>query len=276
MVVALLALVPLAACDPYPPARRPGAAEVSVNVDADGSAYTQVFLDETRIRTTDELHAVGEGVGAALLPAADSLDTSVDPNGAGYPFAVVTASHAYRPGPTATVQIDARQAVAWLLAHGNTSVDLHIRLPVDDYESSLEPASVDKGSPFWSSITDASRAPVGTVVLTPNPWLSLAAAGSAGACVAALVLALVALLRRRRPPRRAVWFAVAALVCSIVLLPLAVRAADDVGVSGALHGAALHATATAAPWSLMLFALSIAVLAVAGSRRARPSAVAND
>ncbi|WP_421733446.1 hypothetical protein [Cellulomonas sp.] len=269
IVAALAAVVmaSLAACDPYGPSGQTDAVDIDVVVNTDGSTTAQVFLDDSAARSDAQLLTWGHAIGTRLFPAATSLAVRVEPNGAGYPFAVIDAPDVYEPGPHPRVSLDTRDAVAWILAQDATLVDVYVSAPGVPLTSSWEPSrGQDVAEWAWMDVSDATDAPVGVVVMSPEPWLGLLAVTLTALGAAVLVGAFVALRRRHRAV--AIALAGAALVTSLaVLLRGGANLPDNLGVAGVASNAWVQVAAIVTALAVLEIPAACTIVAAAVSQR---------
>lgn len=166
VLVILFLVLGLSGCEPYAPSGKPGSIDVDVDVEADGGAEVTVAADRTE-RSTAELRRLGRLVGDALLPP--GYRTKVEPNRGGYPFVVLHADDAYRPGRSVRYSFDARAMCRALFADGATEVSVSLGLP--DVPSRPDPGSRAAGDPFegfYWTVHQGDPGPTASVVMRPD------------------------------------------------------------------------------------------------------------
>lgn len=84
MLFAAVSALGLTGCDPYPSSGVADGVGVSVTLNAEGGAQTQLFLD-SHVRSHAELIRLGEQVAPRLFPTASGHTVVVDDNSGGYP-----------------------------------------------------------------------------------------------------------------------------------------------------------------------------------------------
>ena len=272
IVAALAAVVvaSLAACDPYGPSGQTDAVDIQVVVNTDGSTTAQVFLDDTAVRSDAQLLTWGHAIGTRLFPSATSLAVRVEPNGAGYPFAVIDAPDVYEPGPHPRVSLDTRDAVTWILAQDAELVDVYVDAPGIPLTATWEPSrGQDVAEWAWMDVADAADAPVGVVVMSPEPWIGLLAVTLTALGVAALIGAFVVL--RRRPRRHrviAITLASGAFVASLaVLLRGGANLPDNLGVAGVASNTWVEVAAIVTALAVLQIPAACIIVAAAASQR---------
>lgn len=274
VLFAAVAALGLAGCDPYPPSGVADGVEVTVMLNAEGGAETQLVLD-SRVRSHAELTRLGEQIAPLLFPAATGHTVVVDDNSHGYPFVKIFAAGVYKPGPEPKFSLDTRPTVSYLLGNGFRSVSLGVQAPLVPVTATWVPAGAeDRGAWSWNDIVSAAAAPSGSIEMAPEPWRAVLPLALTGGALGLTVLAGFALLRRHR-----VLTATTALgSCAIVLVGLftdaGVGQAENLGVPGYLSGAWLTAAGIipvlALPVGLVAFSLLVAALVF---RPARPRLV---
>lgn len=263
--VALTALA-LSGCDPSETSGRTDGVNLEVLVNADGSGTAQMYLDGTS-RSDVQLHAWGEAVGRRLFPDAASVDVRVDPNSGGYPFVVIEAPGLYQPGPAPKVALDTSDAVGWLLDNGTKNVDVYIDSPRVPVTSSwTPPRGQDEASWVWRGITTASAAPVGSMVLSPSPWLGVLPVLLTGVSGVLLVVSF-AVFRRRRRGLAMVFAAGAAVTAFGVLMGAGAVLPNNLGVAGVLPTGWVDAASVVTLLSLLFVPAAVVAFVLYAVRR---------
>lgn len=262
LAVAVALCMSLSACDPAPPSAE-DAVSLNVDLNADGSATANMFLD-CGPRGSAQLHAWGAAVGSRLFPSASSLDVGIDPNGGVCPFVVITAPGQYQPGPQPRASVDSRDAVSWLLSNGIKTVDVYLDSPRVPLTSSWTPArGADEQSWAWPDITAGSNAPFGEVRMAPEPLL-----GAVPPFLAAITLGLLVgslMFRRRRRALATVLVAVVVLGCAVDGALAGAVLPNNLGVAGVLSSGWVEVAAAAALVPLLAVPRALVLLVRAGA-----------
>lgn len=233
LVIAALAALVLAGCDPYPPARSADV-EAWIDIGADGVATTSVFLD-AEPRPEEELLAIADAWAAAITTPGATTETSVDDNGGGYPFAVVTTAGAFVPGDAPVVEVDTASAVAWSLAHGAETLTVSISVRSDAAPIAWLGNESRFGGGYWPAVSDAGEAPAGRIQITPHPSTSRLWA-IAVACTATLLLLVASgIAVVHRAAKRAARYAAALAGLSIAIAAMSpLRLLEEQQAAGSL------------------------------------------
>jgi uncharacterized membrane protein YbaN (DUF454 family) len=272
LVVALaaFAVLALSACDPSETSGRTNGVNLEVLVNADGSGTAQMYLDDAE-RSDAQLHSWGEAVGARLFPSATAVQVRVDPNSGGYPFVVIDAEGLYQPGPQPQVSLDTREAVGWLLANGTKTVDIYIDSPRVPLTSTwTPPRGADEFSWVWQGVTDGSGAPVGVIVMSPEPWLGILPVLLTVLAGVLLVLSFVA-FRRRTHRLVAMLLASAALIATgIVVMQAGAVLPNNLGVAGLASSTWVQVASLLTLLSLLLAPAAVVLLVLYAVWRPSP------
>jgi hypothetical protein len=261
--LALVAFSVLAACDPTPVPTERDRAEVSVVVGNNGSARADLLLPGLLSRS--DLERLAAEARTRLFSSGAAPTAHIDENGAGYPYVVVSAPRAYRPGPRPDFTFDATRLLSMLRPEGFTTVSLSVCGPLVplDIQASPEPDSGGR-CVFWADI--ALPGPTLRMTMHPSPasfwrevvWLSLAALFDAAGLL--LLLRKTAWTTRRRAAI-AFFGATSMALCIVGVSSAETVQADNLGVRGELSGILLKlgqaAPALVLPLGIAAVALSI-------------------
>jgi hypothetical protein len=258
-----------AGCDPFPSSGAPGAVAVDLSLDSQGGADVDLFLD-ARVRSNAELTALGEQIAPLLFPTASRRIIEIDDNSGGYPFVHIAAAGAYRPGRHPKFTFDARPAVTALLAEGFKSVDLNMGVPftvpsTDLLVPAADPRQQDTWA--WNVLASGSAAPVGSIVMAPNPWPSLIAIGLTPVSLALLGYSVLS-LRRRRQVSATMAAGTAGLAAVVIFVLSSVAAPENLGVIGYLSGGWQTTASVSTSVPILIVALAaLGVITTARSNR---------
>lgn len=264
-----------AGCDPVSVSRESDKAEVSVELRPDQAVHVELLLP-TRFNRRD-LERIGSEAAVALFGTDRSIQSSIEPNGAGYPFPVINVAHAYRPGKHPTFTVDTTTLQAVLRSETLPRMSLTVCGPDVPVAITATPPPTSQDiarCAYWPEVSSAPR-----VVVTMRPavshwWAELALVGFT--MVASLIALVVIVVSEDFTSRRrllAVSLALSCLVAGMIgIVTGAAVQGDNLGVHGALSGGALKVATEGMIVVLPLVAASIALLIVALTvRRPRPA-----
>jgi hypothetical protein len=273
ILAAAAAALGLTGCDPYSSSGVADGVGISVILNAEGGAQTQLFLD-SHVRSHAELIRLGKQVAPRLFPTASGHTVVVDDNSGGYPFVNISTSGVYEPGPQPQFSLDGRPAASFLLGNGFRSVDLYIQAPVVPVIAEWVPSgSEDSGTWRWNGLVAGAAAPTGSIEMAPEPWRGVLPLALTAGAVGLAVFSGFALRRGRRVLAAATALGSCAIVLGVVMDAGAVQA-DNLGVAGYLSGAWLTAAAVVPllglPVAFVAFTFLVAALVI---RPVRPRLV---
>lgn len=191
--------------------------------------------------TRPDLERISGEARALVFAPRTRPDVHIDENDGGYPFVVITTPHAYRPGPSPDITLDATRLQSVLMSEGLTKVSLSYCAPLVPFEieASPEPDSREGRCAHWDNL--GTRALIARMTMHPSPakfwgevrWLSLVFLVDAAALL--LVLRKAAWTTRRKVTLTLLG-AVALGICAIAVSSVKTVQADNLGVRGQLSG----------------------------------------
>jgi hypothetical protein len=259
ILMVMILLLGVSACDPFPPAEKPGSVSIDVTLTPDGGAELMVFADTTE-RLADELRRLGHLVAGAFFPGRYRL--SIPFNYGGWPYVVLRADDVYRPDRVVNYVFDTRRLCAALFANGVTQISLSLTLPDVRNRVRAEPrparATIRPGNEgdTWGldwQVSPGGRPPTADITMRPDPvrWFVPMAITAM-----ALIFVASAIALWRRPFVRLSGIGAAFLTCAILLsFEIGEPQGDNLGVAGMAQGLVLN-VATYSQLSTMLTALT--------------------